>query len=202
MECAPQPLRAPQGWEAVPGRGWHTGDGPTGSHNPKNAAGTRPQAPAAPARPWEHPDSSGLGMLGSAGPVPAQGSAQARKQNPQEPFTSRAKLTSFEGREEPSAGPCPLQTSGHLLHWLFPQWENNIFLGFNHQGKTSSLTELPTPALSPACPPRSLSHLQSPPILTFPSLISSGKGKTSNHWIIEQEREHGRCSTCKPRRIH
>lgn len=121
---------------------------------------------------------------------------------PQEPFTSRAKLTSFEGREEPSAGPCPLQTSGHLLHWLFPQWENNVFLGFNHQGKTSSLTELPTPAPSPACPPRSLSHLQSPPILTFPSLISSGKGKTSNHWIIEQEREHGRCSTCKPRRIH
>lgn len=35
---------------------------------------------------------------------------------PQEPFTSRAKLTSFEGREEPSAGPCLLQTSGHLLH--------------------------------------------------------------------------------------
>lgn len=93
------------------------GDDPTGSHNPKSAAGTQLQAPAAPAHSWELPLSSrGLGMLGSAGPVPAQGSAQARRQNSTRGFTSRAKLTSSEGKEEPRAGPCPLQTAGHLLH--------------------------------------------------------------------------------------
>lgn len=142
--------------------------------------------------PWAPADWECWGVL-----VLFQHRDQARPgdKTPQELFTSRAKLTSAEGKEEPRAGPCLLQTSAHFPHQLFPQRENKIFLGFNHQGLIPS-----HPALSPACPPHChiCNYLPSSP---FHPCFALGKGKQETTGLLSWRGSTAAAPSANPKRF-